>query len=335
MNNGGNMYDFRNDLNRQNYNNPYNNSNMNMNYNQQYMDTPKKKRGGGIIIILLLLIIAFLVAYIVHIKGIYKIPYMDKVDNFITSKLVKKTEEKKEEKKEEPKEEEITEEKTKDELINKVLYLSTLDAGPNKKTSIFAKDLKVEDLSDTQKIRIAAYGLNAIEDKYAVVTSEEELAIVFPGTAAEELVDIKSITATSVSNRYQGLFGKKPELKSITEGCPSFTYDSEKNKYYLNNKCNEETIGESIHLYAYKFSRDETHEYVYVAIGLSKEDETEVTLYSDYEGNNKLRTMTKEELESFQIGKSDYQDYSKYKFTFLKNESANYLFEKVEKVKEE
>lgn len=338
MNNGGNMYDFRNDLNNNRNYNPYN-QNMNM-YNQQYSE-PRKKRGGGLFTFLLLLIIVFLVLYIVDIKEIYDIPYMDKVDDFISSKFVKPADDGKEDKKEEKTatEENITEQKTKDELINKVLFLSTLDATPSQKTTIFAKDLKVEDLSDEQKIRLAAYGLNAVEDKYVPVTSQEELTEIFPDLPAEQTENIRSITATSVSNRYQGLFGTKPEYKSITEGCPTFIYSSKNSKYYLNSNCSIAADGsvvtnEMIHLFAYKFSKDDTHEYVYVSIGVSKIEEDEATIYLDYEAENEFKKITKEELENFQITESDYKSFAKYKFTFTKNESANYVFEKVEKVKE-
>lgn len=329
MNNGGNMYDFSNDLRRQQ--NPYN---QNMMMRQQPM--PKKKHGGGIFIIFLLLIITFLVLYIVDLKKIYNIPYMDKVDNFISSKFVKPADGEDEEKKEQKVQEvEITEQKTKEELMNKVLFLSTLDATPTSKTTIFAKDLKVEDLSDTQKLRIATYGLNAVEDKYAVVNDKEELKAVYPDLPEEQLVDIKAIAATAVNNRYLGIFGVKPTAASITEGCPTFTYSEKTNKYYLNTKCSEEVSNEKIHVYAYNFSKDEKYNYVYLAIGVSKLEGEEATIYSDYAMEHEMKVITKEELETFKISNDNLDGFSKYKFYFVKNESANYVFEKVEQIKED
>ena len=342
MNNGGNMYDFRNDLNRQGYN-PYNQQRnqqmMNMNYNQQFQEPKRKKGFGGFIIFLLLLVIVFLVLYIVDIKEIYDIPYMDKVDSFISSKFVKPADDDKDKKEETKPEEAITEEKTKEELMNKVLYMSTLDAERTSLTTLYAKDLKAEDLTDSQKLRIAAYGLSVIEDKYTKVTDEAEIAEAFKDLEVPEgeTLEISSTTATTVSNRYQGLFGTKPELASIEDKCPMFSYVPNRGKVYLNDKCSETTINSSIHLYAYKFTKDDKHEYVYVSIGVSKLDEEneKVKIYSDYEAKKELKEIDTTEYDKFAITDKDYKDYSKYKFTFTKNESSNYVFEKIEQLKED
>ena len=332
MNNGGNLYNFQNDLNR-----PVNTNAQYVNYQKQLAQNAKqrKKRGFmGFIIFLLLLIIAFLVLYIIDIKKIYNVPYMDKVDNFISSKFVTApVEEAKELKKNN--ENEITEQKTKDELMNKVLYMSTLDSSPTSKTTFFKENLKVEDLSDLQKLRIATYGLNAIEDKYVEVTDIEELKQVYPDVPEDQLTNIKAIAATAVNNRYLGVFGVKPTPQSITEGCPTFTYSEKTNKYYLDTKCVDGVSNELVHLYTYDFTKDDKYNYVYIALAVSKQEGDEVTIYSDYNLEKPSTVITKEELKDFKIDKDTYEHYSKYKISFVKNESANYVFEKIELLKEE
>jgi hypothetical protein len=332
VNNGGNLYNFSNDLQRPTTNAQYEQ------VQQQLVKNEKRRRGGrilGFIIFLLLLIITFLVLYIIDLKKIYNVPYMDKVDDFISSKLVKAPEETVNDEKKNNNETELTEQKTKDELMNKVLYMSTLDSSPKSKTTLFKGDLNVSDLTDIQKLRIATYGLNAIEDKYVEVTDKEELKNIYPDLPEEELVGFKAIAATAVNNRYLGVFGVKPTPQSITEGCPTFNYSEKTNKYYLNSKCVDIPSDEIVHLYAYDFTKDDKYNYVYVAVAVSKTDGDEVTIYSDYALEKAYTVISKEELKDFKIDKDSYEHYSKYKIYFVKNESANYVFEKIELIKED
>jgi len=319
---GGNLYDFSNEL-------PQNNQQQMIN-----IEPPRKKKRFSFFAFLEFLIIIFLCLYIANDKGYI---HIKQLDNLIPAK-----EQKKEEPKEEtPKKEEKVEAKVTDESIIQLLstktnYLSNIGVnGSNLISTIYAKTTKIEDISNNDRLSSILIGFMTLEkNAYTAMTDKEELKEVFPSLTEDKMSGILYIDANKVKEKYKEIYSEEITNTSIMDICPSITYNEKRARYYLNPYCNAAEIRSSIDQYIYKVTTLDDNYYVYLSIATYKDngDET-ITVYKDYELKEKYKDYSRADFNNFKIT-DVYKDLNKYKLTFTKT-GDNYVFKQIESVQEE
>lgn len=285
----------------------------------------KNSNGSKVVIVILSLLLLGACAYIAYDK------LMVKEDN-------NQTNEKKETKKSD-RETVISDNLLINDLSEKVTYLNTAGIAPgyggfadalNKSIEIPSynfRDIYEKQLSDDDKLDIT---LNSLEQKYVNLSityenmSDEAKEVFKSYIEAGSINDVveKQVSAESVEERYQLLFGEKVSNHSL-KNCPMYTYDSKNNVYYYSRQCGGTGDG-TVYLYKNKFTTKDDNAYVYVNIGYATSAD-DTSTYGDI-------TKIEENIsEDFSINESNYTKYSEYKYTFKKDSNNNYYFVSVEK----
>ena len=285
----------------------------------------KNSNGSKVVIVILSLLLLGACAYIAYDK------LMVKEDN-------NQTNEKKETKKSD-RETVISDNLLINDLSEKVTYLNTAGIAPgyggfadalNKSIEIPSynfRDIYEKQLSDDDKLDIT---LNSLEQKYVNLSityenmSDEAKEVFKSYIEAGSINDVveKQVSAESVEERYQLLFGEKVTNHSL-KNCPMYTYDSKNNVYYYSRQCGGTGDG-TVYLYKNKFTTKDDNAYVYVNIGYATSAD-DTSTYGDI-------TKIEENIsEDFSINESNYTKYSEYKYTFKKDSNNNYYFVSVEK----
>ena len=325
---GGNLYDFSQDMNSNTQYNGYSNENTTF-------KSSKKKR-FSFFALLEFLIIVFLCLYIANDKGYIHISFLD---NLIPAKEQKKEEpvEKEEEPKPSSEEAVVTDSKLVAEFKLRAYYMGNIGVNfANLISPIFSKDTKVEDLTDTMKIQSILMGELTIEKNYKDLADENEYKEVFPTESANpsyQMAAIKYVDAATVSARYKMIYGKEPTHASIPDNCPIYVYNEKYNKYYMNPYCGDKVDNRSINQFAYKITAKDDKYYVYISVATfySNEDGS-IIVYKDPKLEEKYKDY--KTAEEFQIDSSNYDNFSKYKITFVKN-GEEYTFSSIEKIENE
>ncbi len=328
----GNLYDFSNDINTNNNvsSNGYSNENVEF-------KSSKKKR-FSFFALLEFLIIVFLCLYIANDKGYIHIKFLD---NLIPVKEQKQEENKEEEKKEEKKEEStITDNKTVAEFKLRAYYLGNIGVSFEKLVSpVFSKNTKASDLTPADRLHAILMGALTVESKYESLTDAAAYQELFPDLAANTANDmsvIKVIDSSFIESRYKLVFGENPTNTNLEDTCPHFVYSEKYKKYYINPYCGNVVVNESINQFAYKVTSDGEKFYVYISVATYKQNEDgSVSVYKDPGLTEKYKDFaTEAEYTNFEINSSNYNEFSKYKITFVKN-GEEYAFSSLDKVTEE
>lgn len=336
MNNnmGGNLYDFSNDLNTNQFG--YGNNNM---YNQ----TPNKKKKVPVFALLEFLIIVFLCLIIANDKGYIHIKFLD---NLIPAKE-KVEEEPTEEKTEEPTPEKepeegvVTDAKLVTELSLKAYYVGNIGVDfSNLISPIFGNNTKFEDLSENDKLQSIVMGALTIEKAYGELTDKNEFNEVFPDIANNKeyndpIKDFRVIDSIKIETTYKMIYGETLQNKSINTTCPLIVYNEKYKKYYLNPYCASGELNNSINQFVFKVTTKGDDYYVYTAIATYKKNpDGTYTVYKDHKLTDKYNDYTAEEFTKFAIDSTNYKDFSKYKITFSKK-GEEYAFKYIEKIEQE
>ena len=297
---------------------------------------PKQKKGGStFIIILLLLIIIGMGGYIAYDKG-----YLDNIIKKDT-----KTEQKQEENKSATTNElkEITDQnviKTLDRNVD-ILNQTTLEVGIEK-SKIFEKNQKNKDLADAVKINSVINYLVSDETKGALTVEEfkRSFAVIFGNdseelkTVTQEFLDEETdenygISALEVNKLFKSLYGYEPTINGKFGTCPERIYDNISKKYISFARCGG-TGGDETLVYNYKYEEDEKNVYVYTALAV----DTEKGLFTDYDCKVQYNGKITDENDTFnfELDKSNYEQFSKYKITFTKS-GSDYVFDSIELLK--
>ncbi len=147
--------------------------------------------------------------------------------------------------------------------------------------------------------------------------------------------------ADTIARKYQDVFGEEL-VKGAANGqsyCPEFYYNSTYDFYY-NASLGCGGTGPDVGLYyKNKYTSDGEHAYVYVSVGtFSAEDNNiycDIIDYSDSATSSSERPAicgsATDSVEA-KIDKTNYQDFSQYRFVFNKADDGTYYFSKVEKL---
>lgn len=125
---------------------------------------------------------------------------------------------------------------------------------------------------------------------------------------------------------YKTLFGfENISTKNVNVKCTSYVYDNKINAFVLvADGCGTAGPVATQKTYIYDITEDNNNVYVYLAYGVTGQNEKgEFIAYTDYTMNKKYTgTVTKD----FTLNESNYKDFSKYKYTFTKNSDGTYTF---------
>ena len=336
MNNnmGGNLYDFSNDLNTNQFG--YGNNNM---YNQ----TPNKKKKVSVFALLELLIIVFLCLIIANDKGYIHIGFLD---NLIPAKdkapaeeeTTPPKDEKEEEKEKEKEEGVVTDTNLVSEYSLRAYYVGNIGVDfSNLISPIFGNNTKYEDLSEDDKLQSIIMGALTIEKAYVELTDQNEFNEVFPDIASNKdykdpIKDIRAVDAVKIETTYKMIYGETLKNRSVSTTCPIIVYNEKYKKYYLNPYCSSGELNNSINQFVYKITTTGDDYYVYTAIATFKKNpDGTYVVYKDHKLTEKYQDYTAEEFAKFQIDSTNYKDFTKYKITFSKK-GEEYAFKSIEKI---
>lgn len=165
-------------------------------------------------------------------------------------------------------------------------------------------------------------------------------------TIDEYIKASKQISAEKVNKYSMELFGHElTNPKEEIGRCPVLYYDANQQIYYRPDPaCGGASI-ESVQSYEYKFTTNKDEAYVYVSFAYIEPsyDNSTYNVYKDIKcsdeliGNctltNKYEVTLPTNKDYFTIDKTNYQDFSQYKFIFKKDQNNNYYFVKTEQIK--
>ncbi len=142
----------------------------------------------------------------------------------------------------------------------------------------------------------------------------------------DNMTTFYTIDGSVISNLYQSLYASNITEYDNNVVCPKYLYKPDENKYLVITTCGN--AGEDyLNTYNYKYTKDNSHAYVYVSIAVT---DANGSIYADYE---KTKVMPND--NNFILNADNYQDFTKYKITFNYNENTkDYNFSKVEKINE-
>ena len=295
-----------------------------------------KSKGLVIVIIILVIVILGLVGYICYDKGVF-----GKADSG------QKIEEK--EKPKEEKEEEITDNTLIDHLSKKVSIVNIYDGYNNLPSEYSDKSILTN-----KYLSVSAYG--SMDSKgnnvyNSTLNDKTKLRMVLLNgvnytkvTIPEKEVNLKEkvaykvlrgqTTVKEVEDAYLKIFGEEmKDYVPVNTGnnvCPSFYYDSVNKVYYGMAECGG-IDASSLVIYKNKFTTKGNEAYVYVNVGHTIGDK----LYNgvDISATTELIGEYKASDNSPAIDENNYQKFVEYKYVFIKDNTGNYYFSKVEKNK--
>ncbi|MDO4889184.1 MAG: hypothetical protein Q4A25_00610, partial [Candidatus Saccharibacteria bacterium] len=151
--------------------------------------------------------------------------------------------------------------------------------------------------------------------------------------------NVMSLPIEVVEAKYYDLFGENPELLEetrgrIVEACSLYVY-SEKDKSYIHFNpvgCGSPVVAGMLDFYVYSYTFSGKYVYVYIATGLSNLNDYSIHTGLDIDSPTYKKFTSVEETQNFQIDASNYQDFTKYRLVFEKNDKGTYSFKRTEKI---
>ena len=165
--------------------------------------------------------------------------------------------------------------------------------------------------------------------------------------------NVKSLPIETVKAKYYDLFGEVPEILEETRGrivetCSLYVYSEENNSYihFSPSGCGSPVVGSIDLFYVYNYTSLSNYIYVYIAVGsagadlvqnaegVHQTDGSSVRIGLGTESTVYKKFADAEEAQNFQIDASNYQDFTKYRLVFEKNDKGTYSFKRAEKIEQ-
>lgn len=134
------------------------------------------------------------------------------------------------------------------------------------------------------------------------------------------------VSINELMDDYKTLFGfENISTKTMEFKCSTYVYDNKANVFVLvANGCGiGGPVAEQL-TYIYDITEDKDNVYAYIAYGVTGQNASnQFVAYTDYKMSQKYTgNVTKD----FTINESNYDSFSKYKYTFTKNSDGTYTF---------
>ncbi len=182
--------------------------------------------------------------------------------------------------------------------------------------------------------------MNNLDNSTISVDDKLLLSLYSIWKVAEGPESSKKISAQTVEQHIYKLFGETKNInhKSLA-GCPIYTYNENQKIYTYSFACGGGCSPDVV-TYNFDYRNEDNKYYVYQSFGRfgydygdSEEDDTIVTIYKDYNKTQVYKTGTFDELKNFEINSGNFQDFSAYKWTFIKDSEGNYIFDSLKRIK--
>lgn len=232
-------------------------------------------------------------------------------------------------------EKEITDTKEKEKLVKIVNLFNRLSIDGFDQTTIdIYNDLN---LNDFEKMRLVFTNL---ENKLTEITIPKDQITINDEDIMLQYIR-KQITVSEVESEYYNLFNEKISNHQDNEGCPTYSYDSTNSVYYYSAECGGSRGASGPVSYINRYTYNEKEAYVYINLGYIEYGEfidgfTSYKIYKDLNKNNLYKTENNVDeilIDANIINASNYNDFSEYKYTFVKNDKGGYYFKSIEKTK--
>jgi len=168
----------------------------------------------------------------------------------------------------------------------------------------------------------------SIEDKLLITLNSIDKVVEGPESS-------KKIYAKTVEEQIYKLFGETKNIKHKNfSWCPIYTYNENQKTYTYSYACGGGCPVDFM-TYTYNYSVNDNKYYVYQSLGRQfLDDESDnLIIYGNYEKSKIVKKGTYEEMINFQLNESNYQDFSAYKWTFIKDSEGNYIFDSLVRIK--
>lgn len=231
------------------------------------------------------------------------------------------------------KEEKVTDEKIKEELSKKITILNEIKTAwfdtkePSSfKSFIYSPNYQKSYLDEPTKIGISLEAIINLDKIDSEKFSEEE----YYEACNSRDINYKIGTKYSydlVNELYKSLFNSDIKDPSSINGSYIYSYSDKYKAFYTigYEKYQSDEFSET-YIYDYKVAKNEYFVYVAYATITPGTNDT-FAIYKDY--NQK---QLYHEGPGFRLDESNYQEFDKYKLTFIK-ENNNYIFNRIEKLK--
>ncbi len=169
----------------------------------------------------------------------------------------------------------------------------------------------------------AIVGATETKNSYGAKESLESSTLKNLGENADTF---EHVSVNDFIEDYKTLFGfENISTKNVDVDCENYMYDKKANAFVMfANGCGTGGPVAIQKTYIYDITEDNNNVYVYIAYGVTGQNEKgQYLAYTDYTMNKKYTgNVTKD----FTIDESNYKDFSKYKYTFTKNSNGTYTF---------
>lgn len=185
-----------------------------------------------------------------------------------------------------------------------------------------------EELDETDKLFKILAKIYGEKDNYsAPITTDYDF-----GSMENYKDTMVQINQEEVEELYYSVFGTRNFTNKKVNGCPMFIYDQLNKKYYGSAQCGGTTTN-FLSIYKYKYTYGDNSYYVYLSLGSAKVNENEngFSCYRDYEMTNSFECPSVSNHDI--VTEDNYEEFSQYKYTFVKNENGDYAFSKLERIK--
>lgn len=175
------------------------------------------------------------------------------------------------------------------------------------------------------KILVTIY--SSLDNYTAPVTTDYDFG------SMENYKDIMvQIDQEKVEELYYSIFGTQKINHRQVNGCPMFIYDYKNKKYYGSAQCGG-TTGSVLSIYRYKYTQEGNNYHVYLSLGSGKisDDDGKSYCFRDYQMKEAYEDCTVDQSGSF-VNENNYKNFSRYKYTFIKDNNGDYIFSKLERI---
>ena len=201
-------------------------------------------------------------------------------------------------------------------LRNQIISLESLD----KTIELYTKGSgKSTDYTNEDMLR---YGLNVRMSSATIpALTQAEIQLL----ASKNILNVSgAIEASYVGDEISKNFSMSSVKYTSLTGCPSFYYDEDNSRFYIQSKCVSQSKN-SIYSYIDKVEKKDNTYYVTIYAGLSDGS----SVYNDFNKSKVVVDLLSK--ADYTITDNDKKDYTLYTYEFEKNGNGNYIFKSFNK----
>lgn len=234
--------------------------------------------------------------------------------------------------------------------INNILTLGNDAANNEKSLNLLNNNLNEQTLLEFNDKSKLFTILNSLDKEYKIgYLSNDETTLTQVRKVLEEnyhmpmeeyIEKIKVAPLSLVNDTYNNYFNKMSNSLNITDMYPNYLYDNENEVYYQINNCSVEQNRLLVYKDKMESIGNEINAYVYLGSIISYPEENKAVVYFDLIANKEQASqgayisslISLEEANNYKLDENNKNSFSKFKFTFQKNQASNYYLKSITKI---